>query len=63
MVSDKSPALPVKNAGGRRLQNRDRLEADILEQAVRVFAESGYEGASIATIAERAGLSKQNLMY
>ena len=63
MASDKSPALPVKNAGGRRLQNRDRLEADILEQAVRVFAESGYEGASIATIAERAGLSKQNLMY
>ena len=63
MASDKSPALPVKNAGGRRLQNRDRLEADILEQAVRAFAESGYEGASIATIAERAGLSKQNLMY
>ena len=63
MASDKSPALPVKNAGGRRLQNRDRLEADIREQAVRVFAESGYEGASIATIAERAGLSKQNLMY
>lgn len=63
MASDKSPALPVKNAGGRRLQNRDRLEADILEQAVRVFAENGYEGASIATIAERAGLSKQNLMY
>ena len=63
MASDKSPALLVKNAGGRRLQNRDRLEADILEQAVRAFAESGYEGASIATIAERAGLSKQNLMY
>ncbi len=63
MASDKSPALSVKNAGGRRLQNRDRLEADILEQAVRAFAESGYEGASIATIAERAGLSKQNLMY
>ena len=63
MASDKSPALSVKNAGGRRLQNRDRLEADILQQAVRAFAQSGYEGASIATIAERAGLSKQNLMY
>ena len=45
------------------MQNRDRLESDILRQAVRVFAESGYEGAAIATIAERAGLSKQNLMY
>lgn len=63
MASDKSPAPLTKSASGRRLQNRDRLEADILEQAVRVFAESGYEGASIATIADRAGLSKQNLMY
>lgn len=63
MDSEKSPATAVKSASGRRLQNRDRLAADILEQAVRVFAESGYEGASIATIAERAGMSKQNLMY
>ena len=63
MDSEKSPATPPKSASGRRLQNRDRLEADILEQAVRAFAESGYEGASIATLAERAGLSKQNLMY
>lgn len=43
--------------------NRDRLEADIVAVAVRVFAEAGYEGASIATVAERTGLSKQNLMY
>ena len=63
MDSEKNSTTPVKSASGRRLQNRDRLEADILEQAVRVFAESGYEGASIATIAERSGLSKQNLMY
>jgi TetR/AcrR family transcriptional regulator len=57
-----------KNAGqtggaSRRMQNRDRLEADIAAVAVRVFAESGYEGASVAVIAEGAGLSKQNLMY
>jgi TetR/AcrR family transcriptional regulator len=30
---------------------------------VRVFAEFGYEGTSIATVAEKVGLSKQNLMY
>jgi TetR/AcrR family transcriptional regulator len=30
---------------------------------VHVFAECGYEGASIAAVAENAGLSKQNLMY
>ncbi|MGV7208710.1 TetR/AcrR family transcriptional regulator [Oxalobacteraceae bacterium A2-2] len=47
----------------RRVLNRDKLEADIAAEAVRVFAECGYEGASIAAIAENAGLSKQNLMY
>lgn len=53
----------VKSASRRRLQNRDRVQGDILQQAVRVFAQSGYEGASIASIAEAAGMSKQNLMY
>ena len=47
----------------RRALNRDKLEADILAGAVRVFAEFGYEGASIAAVADNAGLSKQNLMY
>lgn len=47
----------------RRFNNRDKLEADILAEAVRVFAECGYEGASVAAIADSAGLSKQNLMY
>jgi TetR/AcrR family transcriptional regulator len=47
----------------RRVQNRDKVEAAILGEAVRLFAECGYEGTAIATIAERAGLSKQNLMY
>jgi TetR/AcrR family transcriptional regulator len=47
----------------RRLLNRDKVEAAILLEAVRLFAECGFEGTSIATVAERAGLSKQNLMY
>ena len=49
--------------GRRRALNRDKLEADIIGEAVRVFAECGYEGTSIATVADNAGLSKQNLMY
>lgn len=53
----------AKNATQRRVINRDKLEADIVAEAVRVFAECGYEGTSIATVAENAGLSKQNLMY
>jgi len=54
---------PRFTSAARRLQNRDRLEADIVAEAVRIFAECGYEGTAIATIAQRAGLSKQNLMY
>lgn len=53
----------ISSAGRRRVQNRDRLEAAIVLEAVRIFAECGYEGASVAVIAENAGLSKQNLMY
>jgi TetR/AcrR family transcriptional regulator len=47
----------------RRALNRDKVEAAILAEAVRLFADCGFEGTSIATVAERAGLSKQNLMY
>jgi TetR/AcrR family transcriptional regulator len=54
---------PVKHRGNHRMSHRDRVEAAILGEAVREFAECGYEGTSIATVAERAGLSKQNLMY
>jgi len=54
---------PVKHRGNHRISHRDKVEAAILGEAVRQFAECGYEGTSIATVAERAGLSKQNLMY
>jgi len=62
MTETSNPLLQSASAK-RRVINRDKLEADIVVQAVRVFAECGYEGASVATIAENAGLSKQNLMY
>ncbi|MET0320024.1 MAG: TetR/AcrR family transcriptional regulator [Duganella sp.] len=58
------PAARVKRRViNRRVINRDKLEADIVAEAVKVFAECGYEGASIAAVADNAGLSKQNLMY
>jgi TetR/AcrR family transcriptional regulator len=47
----------------RRGVKRDRVENAILAEAVRLFAEHGYAGTAIADVAERAGLSKQNLMY
>jgi TetR/AcrR family transcriptional regulator len=63
MAINKSASTLTTTPTKRRVINRDKLEADIVAEAVRVFAESGYEGASIATVAENAGLSKQNLMY
>jgi TetR/AcrR family transcriptional regulator len=42
---------------------RDKVEHAILLEAVRLFAERGYEGTAIADVAQGAGLSKQNLMY
>ncbi|MFZ6863957.1 TetR family transcriptional regulator C-terminal domain-containing protein [Undibacterium sp. Ji67W] len=45
------------------LTQRDQIEARILQCATEVFSESGFAGTSIATIAERAGISKQNLLY
>lgn len=55
--------LSLTPVSSRREINRDNLEADIVAQAERVFAECGYEGTSIAAIAENVGLSKQNLLY
>jgi TetR/AcrR family transcriptional regulator len=48
---------------GKRVQHREEVENAILREAVRLFAERGFEGTPIADVAERAGLSKQNLMY
>lgn len=42
---------------------RDAIEIRILHSATQVFAESGFHGSSLAGIAERAGISKQNLLY
>lgn len=56
-----SAVSPPRNT--RREARRDQLESTILLEAVRLFAEHGYDGTAIADVAEGAGLSKQNLMY
>ncbi|HET8726410.1 MAG TPA: TetR/AcrR family transcriptional regulator [Alphaproteobacteria bacterium] len=61
--SGRAPALDDtarRPAGGR---TRQANEARILEAAESVFAETGFTGASMKTIAERAGLPKANLHY
>ena len=48
-----------KGKGRIRLAN----EADILQAAEQEFARAGYAGATMAGIAERAGIPKSNLHY
>jgi len=43
--------------------SRQKQEARIMKAAEEVFAEFGYKGATVDAIAERAGLSKQNMLY
>ncbi len=52
-----SPATRGKTRGGEA--NRAR----ILDAALTVFATDGFAGARIDAIADRAGLSKPNLLY
>jgi TetR/AcrR family transcriptional regulator len=42
--------------------NRTRRD-EILDEATRLFAERGYEGASMADLAERVGMRKASLFY
>jgi TetR/AcrR family transcriptional regulator len=47
--------------GPSRIQKRNR--ALIIEAALDVFSQLGYRGATLDQIAERAGLSKPNILY
>lgn len=51
--------MAVAGKGRIRLSN----EADILRAAEHVFARAGFAGATMAAIAERAGIPKSNLHY
>ena len=45
----------------RRQQNRIERERRILDAALKVFAETGYSGATMDMVAIEAGLSKPTL--
>jgi AcrR family transcriptional regulator len=47
----------------RRFRNADESRARILSAAVAEFAASGYRGASVGSIAQRAGISQSGLLH
>jgi len=57
------PRRPAAAEDGRKGQIRQANEAAILRAAEQVFARAGFEGATMAEIAEQAGLPKANLHY
>jgi TetR/AcrR family transcriptional regulator len=50
-----------KEGGGRQIRERNRTR--ILDASIEIFTCKGYDGASIAEIAERSGLPKANVYY
>ncbi len=65
MPSENSAELKDKSIGkaSEKSEKYDRKLADILATAARVFAEEGYDPASIRMVAERAGVSVAGLYY
>lgn len=57
-----SQPAPPRNLS-RRSSNRRAIEQKILDAAEIIFAEQGFNGAALEAIAEKAGLSKQNMLY
>ena len=49
---------PGKPPARRRRERREDVRARLIAAAVQVFAERGYEGASLERVAEAAGFSK-----
>ncbi|TDP97353.1 TetR/AcrR family transcriptional regulator [Labedaea rhizosphaerae] len=47
---------------GRREANRERMRTRLLEAALALFAERGYEATTITDIAERADVARQTVL-
>lgn len=56
-------AILAKTSEAPKSRIWERNEATILSGAERVFARAGFEGATMAQIAEEAGVPKPNLHY
>lgn len=48
-------------SGGRTTPRRKLLMSEIVDQAMRLFAERGYDGTTLQDVADAVGLSRPNL--
>ena len=54
--------MPYGDAMNARVRSEER-RAEIVRAALEVIAERGYRGASLASVAERVGLTQQGLLH
>ncbi|MEM1377765.1 MAG: TetR family transcriptional regulator C-terminal domain-containing protein [Pseudomonadota bacterium] len=54
---------PALKSNGKRSRIQTENRAAIAQAALDVFSTDGYRGATLERIAERAGMSKTNLLY
>jgi len=57
------PAAPAEAPKTRRSPKGQRRRQQILDAAMEMFAQGGYAGTSIASIAEKAGLTLPGLLH
>ncbi len=66
MITSTKSDLPAKTASSTPAAPRKRKrlrKEEIVAEATRLFAERGYEGASMGDLAERVGLRKASLFH
>ncbi len=61
LLAEVAPSGPERNMRESRIQARNRER--ILSAATEIFSRYGFRGATLDQIAERAGMSKPNLLY
>ncbi|WP_328555745.1 MULTISPECIES: TetR/AcrR family transcriptional regulator [unclassified Streptomyces] len=55
--------MPYGDAMAARTTRSEERRAEIVRAALEVIAERGYRGASLASVAERVGLTQQGLLH